>query len=71
MPPESPPTPAAIDSPLAVLDRLDPDQRRALAYASAIGREFDFSLFVAAIGEDDEALAERVEQLVHLGILRE
>ncbi|HXQ48897.1 MAG TPA: tetratricopeptide repeat protein, partial [Thermoplasmata archaeon] len=69
--------PASVDarpdgeSRFAVLDRLDPEQRRTLSYASAIGREFDFGLLVAAIGAGEEALAEEVEQLVHLGILRE
>lgn len=55
----------------SVLDRLDSEQRRTLAYASAIGREFDFALLVAAMGGEEEALAEGVERLVHLGILRE
>jgi tetratricopeptide (TPR) repeat protein len=59
------------DSRFAVLDRLNPDQRRTLAYASAIGREFDFPLLVAAIGVPEEELAEQVEQLVHIGLLRE
>jgi tetratricopeptide (TPR) repeat protein len=56
---------------LSLLDGLDPDQRRTLAYASAIGREFDFALLVAAVGEDEEKLSEGVEKLVHAGILRE
>ncbi|MCI4356522.1 MAG: hypothetical protein L3K18_05200 [Thermoplasmata archaeon] len=71
MSPGSPSAEVADNPPFGVLDRLDPDQRRTLAYASAIGREFDFSLLVAAIGEGEEALAERVEGLVHLGVLRE
>jgi tetratricopeptide (TPR) repeat protein len=55
----------------ASLEHLGPDQLRTLAYASAIGREFDFPLLVAAIGADEEALAEQVERLTHLGILEE
>lgn len=44
---------------------------RALAYASAIGREFDFPLLVAAMGAREEELAELLERLVHEGLLRE
>lgn len=55
----------------SLIERLDPDQRRSLAYASAIGREFDFPLLVAAMGVNDESLAEQVERLVHLGFLKE
>lgn len=50
---------------------LTPDQHRILAYASAIGREFDFALLVAAMETDEEGLAERLEELVHRGLLRE
>jgi len=56
---------------VGTLEHLDPDQRRALAYASAIGREFDFALLVAAMETGEESLAERIEGLVHLGVLRE
>ena len=50
---------------------LTAEQHRILAYASAIGSEFDFQLLVAAIGLGEEALAEQLERLVHLGVLRE
>ena len=53
------------------LDELSPDQMRILAYASAVGREFDFRLLVAAMEQDEERLAEQLERLAHLGILRE
>jgi tetratricopeptide (TPR) repeat protein len=53
------------------LEALDPEEHRLLAYASAIGAEFDFSLLAAALGEDPEQLAERAERLVARGILRE
>ncbi len=53
------------------LDRLTADQHRILAYASAIGSEFDFPILVAAIGADEETLAEQLETLVHAGILSE
>jgi tetratricopeptide (TPR) repeat protein len=52
-------------------DRLSPEQHRILAYASAIGSEFDFPTLVAAMGVDEESLAEQLERLVHAGILRE
>ncbi|HYK93703.1 MAG TPA: hypothetical protein VEY07_06640 [Thermoplasmata archaeon] len=53
------------------LGELTPDQHRALAYASAIGREFDFGLLVAAMGAPEEGLAEELERLVQAGVLRE
>ncbi|MGD0250131.1 MAG: hypothetical protein ABSB97_04510 [Thermoplasmata archaeon] len=58
-------------SPTPAFDDLGPDQHRILAYASAIGPEFDFALLVAAMGIDEEILAEQVERLVHRRILRE
>ena len=42
----------------ADLQRLDPDDFRTLAYASAIGPEFDFELLADAMGAEGEALAE-------------
>ena len=53
------------------LETLSPEQLRILAYASAIGSEFDFSLLVGAMGIEEEALAEELERLVHLGALTE
>jgi len=53
------------------LESLSPEQHRILAYASAIGSEFDFPLLVGAMGVEEEALAEELERLVHLGILGE
>lgn len=50
---------------------LTEGQQRTLAYASAIGREFDFPLLVAAMGVDEEGLAEELEGLVRGGVLRE
>ncbi len=58
-------------APTAVIGELSADQHRILAYASAIGPEFDFALLVGAMGMDEEGLAEQVERLVHRGILRE
>lgn len=55
----------------ATLDALSAEQHRILAYASAIGPEFDFRLLVHAMGIDEEPLAEEVERLVHRGLLRE
>ncbi|MGI0156495.1 MAG: hypothetical protein ACREDE_10260, partial [Thermoplasmata archaeon] len=52
-------------------EHLTSEQHRILAYASSIGSEFDFGLLVAAMGLGEEPLAEELERLVHLGILRE
>jgi len=50
---------------------LTADEHRILAYASAIGSEFDFHLLVAAMAANEEELSEHLETLVHRGILRE
>ena len=53
------------------IEELGPDHHRILAYASAIGPEFEFRLLATAMGVEEELLAERVEALVHQGILVE
>ncbi len=53
------------------LDTLSPEQHRILAYASAIGSEFDFPVLLGAMGLGEEVLAEEIEQLVHAGVLSE
>jgi tetratricopeptide (TPR) repeat protein len=53
------------------LETLSPEQLRILAYASAIGSEFDFSLLVGAMGMEEEGLAEELERLVHVGAIVE
>ncbi len=55
----------------AGLPALTADEQRILAYASAIGTEFDFPILVAAMGADEETLAERLERLVRRGVLLE
>ncbi|MGA8275318.1 MAG: hypothetical protein WB789_06660 [Thermoplasmata archaeon] len=50
---------------------LTAEEHRILAYASAIGSEFDFQLLVAAMAANEEELAEHLEALVHRGILIE
>ena len=53
------------------LASLTPEQHRIVAYASAIGSEFDFQLLVGAMGIEEETLAEEIERLVHRGVLVE
>jgi tetratricopeptide (TPR) repeat protein len=50
---------------------LSAEEHRILAYASAIGSEFDFQVLVAAMAANEEELAEHLEALVHRGILIE
>ena len=57
--------------PLPEPPRLTPGEMRALSYGSAIGHEFDFPLLAAAAGVPEEALAEMLEHLTQLGLLRE
>jgi tetratricopeptide (TPR) repeat protein len=64
----SPAAPTTIASPFAGLGEED---RRVLSYAAAIGMEFDFSVLITAIGMEEEPLAESLERLVHLGIIKE
>ncbi|MGI0071552.1 MAG: hypothetical protein ACRECT_05750 [Thermoplasmata archaeon] len=66
---DAPPT--ATDAESGRFEHLTPEQHRLLAYASSIGSEFDFALLVAAMGVGEEPLAEQLERLVHLGVLRE
>jgi tetratricopeptide (TPR) repeat protein len=66
---EAPPHPPAGAIPS--IETLGPEDRRTLAYASAIGRDFDFHLLAAALGAEQEDLAEQLESLAHAGILKE
>ncbi len=61
-------SPRGLRAPLA---SVPPALVRILAYASAIGSEFSFELLRAAMGADEETLAESVEKLIGLGLLRE
>jgi len=60
---------AGVERPL--LPPLSNEEHRILAYASAIGREFDFPLLAAAMDAHDETLAEQLERMTHVGVLRE
>ncbi len=62
---------SAAASPPFPVDALGPEQHRILAYASAIGSEFDFGLLLTAMGAEEEILAEELEELVHAGVLSE
>ncbi|MCI4322945.1 MAG: hypothetical protein L3K03_02815 [Thermoplasmata archaeon] len=53
------------------VDRFPPGEERLLAYASAIGAQFDFELLVEAMGGPAEPVAEEAERLVLRGILWE
>lgn len=53
------------------LESLSSEQHRIVAYASAIGSEFEFSVLLGAMGMDEEVLAEEIERLVHRGVLVE
>jgi tetratricopeptide (TPR) repeat protein len=55
----------------AATEALTESERRTLAYASAVGREFDFPLLALALGRSEEELAEEMERLVERGHLRE
>ena len=49
----------------------DAQSARLVAYAAAIGRDFDFPLLVEALEADEERTVERIEGLIEDGLLRE
>ncbi|MDE1835547.1 MAG: AAA family ATPase [Euryarchaeota archaeon] len=53
------------------LREMKEPERRALSYASVLGKEFSFPTLHRACGEEEELLAEAVESLVRRGLLRE
>ncbi len=53
------------------LPELDPQEHRILAYASAIGPEFDRALLLRAMGPPESPNAEALERLAGRGLLRE
>ena len=53
------------------LTDLPAPEERVLALAAVLGREFPFALLLRASDEDEETLAELVQELVGRGILRE
>lgn len=53
------------------LPQLAAPEERVLAVASVLGREFPFGLLMRASGEEEERLAEIVQELVGRGLLRE
>lgn len=53
------------------LREMKEPERRALSYASVLGKEFSFTLLHEASGEEEERLAEALESLVRRGLLRE
>jgi tetratricopeptide (TPR) repeat protein len=62
------PTSTDAPTPLARLPELE---KRVLSYAAAMGKEFDFSVLALATEMAEEPLAESLERLVHMGILKE
>jgi tetratricopeptide (TPR) repeat protein len=61
--------PAGLEADPRVL--WSPEVFRTLAYASAIGGEFDFVLLANALEREPETVAEQLERLVRDGVLRE
>jgi len=53
------------------LPNLEPDEQRILAVAAVLGSEFPFSLLQRASAEEEERLAEEIDQLVGRGLLFE
>jgi len=55
----------------ADLTGLDEDAQRVMSVASVLGSEFPFALLLRASGEEEERLAEAIDQLVGRGLLYE
>jgi len=59
------------ESLVARVEELPRRAQRVLAYATVLGREFDFALLRTVAGLDEEAVTEAVDRLVQDGFLRE
>jgi len=57
--------------PRVLLEEVTEPELKLLTLAAVAGRDFSFPLLIKATGQDEESLAEEVERLVELGILRE
>ena len=57
--------------PRALLQEVTEPELKLLTLAAVAGRDVSFPLLIKATGQDEESLAEEVERLVDLGILRE
>jgi tetratricopeptide (TPR) repeat protein/uncharacterized protein YbaR (Trm112 family) len=57
--------------PGVLLGEVTEPELKLLTLAAVAGRDASFSLLIRATGQDEESLAEEVERLVELGILRE
>lgn len=57
--------------PRVLLQEVTEPELKLLTIAAVAGRDVSFPLLMRATGQDEEALAEQVERLVSLGILRE
>lgn len=60
----------ALD-PRTLLEEVTEPELKLLTLAAVAGREVSFPLLIKATGQDEESLAEEVERLVEIGILRE
>ena len=68
------PPPEGRDVTEILVDRarsLGETERRILAYAAVLGKEFDFPSLAAVAGMGEERVTESLDRLVHQGLLRE
>jgi tetratricopeptide (TPR) repeat protein len=57
--------------PRALLEEVTDPELKLLTLAAVAGRDVSFPLLIKATGQDEESMAEEVERLVEIGILRE